>query len=206
MVKINKVYTRKGDGGNTSLVGGRAVAKDDLRVEGYGTVDELNCIVGLVRTHNAQMPTEPRRNALDTILQYIQQRLFDLGAGLATHPDDAYPGQVTVQERDVKWLETVIDRMNEELEPLQSFILPGGGVVNAFLHQARAVCRRAERVIVALSREETVGEHDLPYLNRLSDALFVFSRWVAATLNEPESLWQQNLEYDASWNWQEPGS
>lgn len=201
MVKINKVYTRTGDRGNTSLVGGRVVAKDDLRVEAYGTVDELNCVIGLARTANAQKPASRRRDALDTILQFVQQRLFDLGSELATHPDDTYEGQIFVQAEDVTWLETVIDRMNAELEPLKSFILPGGGQVNAFLHQARAVCRRAERVTVALAREERVGEQVVPYINRLSDALFVFGRWVTATLDEPETLWQPGLAYDDSWHW-----
>lgn len=201
MVKINKVYTRTGDSGNTSLVGGRKVPKDNLRVAAYGTIDELNSLIGMARSHNAEKPPDPRQIAFERILLLIQQRLFDLGAELATHPEDSYPGQVTVRAVDVTWLETVIDRMNEELQPLESFILPGGGMVHTALHLARAVCRRAERVIVALAREEEVGEQVLPYVNRLSDALFVFGRWVAQNLGESESLWQQGLEYDDSWKW-----
>ncbi len=201
MVRINRVYTRKGDSGNTSLVGGRKIGKDHLRVESYGTVDELNSVLGIVRGLNLKKPAGARRDGLEKILQIVQQRLFDLGSQLATQPGDEYEGQVRVSAADVKWLEEVIDTMNAELEPLKSFILPGGGEVTAFLHQARAVCRRGERVVVALAREEPVGEFVLPYLNRLSDALFVFSRWVTATLDEPETLWKPGLGYDDSWRW-----
>lgn len=201
MVRINRVYTRKGDGGNTSLVGGREIAKDHLRVESYGTVDELNSLLGIVRFFNAQKPAGERRDSLEKILQLVQQKLFDLGAELATRPGDEYEGQPKITARDVEWLEEVIDTMNAELEPLKSFVLPGGGGVTAFLHQARAVCRRGERVAVALAREEPVGEFVVPYLNRLSDALFVFSRWVTATLGEAETLWEPGLAYDDSWRW-----
>ncbi|HKI99184.1 MAG TPA: cob(I)yrinic acid a,c-diamide adenosyltransferase [bacterium] len=199
MVRINRVYTRKGDRGNTSLVGGRAVPKDDPRVECYGTVDELNAVLGIVRSFNADKPASPRRDGFDRILQAIQQRLFDLGAELATLPEDRHESQVCVAAEDVSWLEQVIDTMNAELEPLQSFILPGGGRVSAFLHQARTVCRRAERTVVRLGREQEVGEQILPYLNRLSDALFVFGRWVAATLGEREVLWEPGVAADDSW-------
>ena len=201
MVRINQVYTRKGDGGDTSLVGGRPIGKDDLRVQSYGTVDELNSVLGIVRTYNSQKPADPRRDGLEKILQAIQQKLFDLGAQLATRPGDEYEGQVAVSAKEVAWLEKVIDTMNAELAPLKSFILPGGGPVSAFLHQARAVCRRAEREVVALSRREPVGEQVVPYLNRLSDALFVFARWVTANLDEPEHLWQPGLADDDSWRW-----
>jgi cob(I)alamin adenosyltransferase len=199
MVRINRVYTRKGDRGNTSLVGGRSVPKDDLRVESYGTVDELNSVLGIVRSFNAEKPAGPRRDGFDRVLQTIQQRLFDLGAELATLPEDHYEGQITVSAEDVAWLERVIDTMNAELQPLQSFILPGGGAVSAFLHQARSVCRRAERIAVHLAREQEVGAQVVPYLNRLSDALFVFSRWVAATLGEREVLWEPRSVADDTW-------
>lgn len=199
MVRINKVYTRTGDRGNTSLVGGRSVGKDDPRVECFGAVDELNSVLGIVRCFNGEKPSDPRRDGLDEILAAIQQRLFDLGAELATHPRDRYEGQVLIGDPDVKWLEQVIDTLNGELAPLKSFILPGGGKVAAFLHQARTVCRRCERNAVALSRKEEVGAAALAYLNRLSDALFVFSRWVTATMGEPESLWEPGLPRDDSW-------
>lgn len=201
MVRINRVYTRKGDKGKTSLVGGRPIAKDDLRVECYGTVDELNCVLGIVRSYNSRKSPGARRDGFDKILLAIQQRLFDLGSELATRPGDEYRGQVLVGAQDVKWLEGVIDTMNAELEPLESFILPGGGPVSVFLHQARAVCRRAERRVVSLSGEQQVGKQIIPYLNRLSDALFVFGRWVTANLDEPETLWQPGLQYDESWRW-----
>jgi cob(I)alamin adenosyltransferase len=200
MVKINRVYTRMGDGGNTSLVGGRPIAKDDPRVEAYGTVDELNTVLGLARSFNAAKEPSPPRDGLEQVLQAIQQRLFDLGAQLATRPGDEYEGQVLVTAGDVTWLEHVIDTLNAELPPLNSFVLPGGGPVTATLHQARAVCRRCERLVVALGRGQAVGEQVLPYLNRLSDALFVMSRWVAATLGERELLWQPGLPYDDSWH------
>ena len=200
MVRINKVYTRTGDRGNTSLVGGRGVGKDDPRVECFGTVDELNSVLGIVRCFNDEKPSDPRRDGFDMILAAIQQRLFDLGAELATHPEDRYEGQILIGDEDVKWLEHVIDTLNGELPPLKSFVLPGGGRVSAFLHQARGVCRRGERAAVALSREEEVGEAVLAYLNRLSDALFVFSRWVTATMGEPETLWAPGLSQDHSWH------
>jgi len=199
MVKINRVYTRMGDSGKTSLVGGRKIAKDDPRVEAYGTVDELNTLLGLARSFNAEKAPSPRQAGLDRLLQAVQQRLFDLGSQLATRPGDEYEGQPLVTERDVEWLERTIDALNAELPPLNSFVLPGGGPVTAFLHQARAVCRRCERLVVALGRSQPVGAHVLPYLNRLSDALFVLSRWAAATLGERELLWQPGLAYDDSW-------
>ena len=206
MVKINRVYTRTGDQGNTSLVGGRKTVKDDLRVECFGTVDELNCVLGLARSFNTGREETAEqgeaRQRLEQVLQMIQQRLFDLGAELATHPEDRYAGQVLAGQGDVDWLERVIDALNEDLEPLTSFILPGGGPVSAFLHQARAVCRRAERIAVALGRREALGPIVVPYLNRLSDALFVMARWAAARLGEREVLWQPGL---ASGGWPPEG-
>jgi len=201
MVRINKVYTRKGDGGNTSLVGGRAAAKDDPRVACFGTVDELNSALGIARAHNRAVPASPRGDALERILQAVQQRLFDLGAELATHPDDARPDQPRLATADVAWLERVIDAMNAELPPLESFLLPGGGLLGAHLHLARTVCRRAEREAVALARGEAVGAQVVPYLNRLSDLLFVAARWAAVARDEPEVLWQPRLALDDSWRW-----
>ncbi|MCZ6747868.1 MAG: cob(I)yrinic acid a,c-diamide adenosyltransferase [SAR324 cluster bacterium] len=199
MVRINRVYTKKGDGGETSLVGGRAVSKDDPRVQCYGTVDELNSLIGIVRSFNAEKPAGQERDGFDRGLQAIQQRLFDLGAELATHPGDEYEGQVKISAKDVTWLERAIDRLNADLAPLENFVLPGGSPLNAFLHHARTVCRRAEREAVALSRHEKVGKHVIPYLNRLSDALFVFSRWSAVSLGEQETLWEPGLSPDDNW-------
>ncbi|MEE2717029.1 MAG: cob(I)yrinic acid a,c-diamide adenosyltransferase [SAR324 cluster bacterium] len=200
MVRITKVYTRSGDTGDTGLVGGTRIPKDAPRIESYGTVDELNSIVGLCRSFLAQKEASVRRDKLDLILEAIQQKLFDLGSELATLPGDEYEGQITLQPEDADWLEEVIDAMNEELEPLRSFILPGGTPLNAFLHQARTVCRRAERDVIRLSREDPVNPEVVKYLNRLSDFLFVAGRWVTATLGEQETLWQPG-KAQPEWEW-----
>jgi cob(I)alamin adenosyltransferase len=199
MVRINRVYTRKGDAGETSLVGGRTVFKDDPRVACYGTVDELNAVLGLVRAANAEKPASADRDGLERALQFIQQRLFDLGAELATHPGDEYEGQVKVSADDVRWLEQVLDRLNAKLAPLKSFVLPGGGQLNAALHLARTVCRRAEREAVALSRQQTLGPQVIPYLNRLSDLLFVLARWAALATGERETIWEQRSAEKVGW-------
>ncbi len=200
MVRITKVYTKTGDKGETGLVGGRRLPKDHPRIEAYGTVDELMSLIGLVRCFNEQKEPSVRRDKFEVILQAIQQKLFDMGSQLATYPGDEYEGQVKLKESDVLWLEEVIDAMNEELSALTSFILPGGTPVNAFLHQARTVCRRAERETLRLSRQEEIGEWVVPYLNRLSDALFVFGRWCSATLGETELLWKPG-KGTPDWKW-----
>ena len=206
MVRINKVYTRTGDGGNTSLVGGGQVGKDHPQVDCYGTVDELNAAFGLARAFNATEPAHPRREGLERLLQFLQQRLFDLGGELATPPpeegtskEDAPARKSTFTTEEITWMEGVIDTFNEELEPLRSFILPGGGVVAAQLHQARTICRRAERMAVSLARQQALPGQAVPYLNRLSDLLFVMSRWVAIHLEGGEKLWEPGLSADTSW-------
>ena len=203
VVRISKVYTKTGDKGETSLVGGIRIAKDHPRMEAIGTVDELNSLVGLVRTFNSQKPVSDRRDKFDGILQTLQQWLFDLGHELACDPKNPPKrGQVaTMTEQQVQWLEQVIDAMNEELEPLDSFVLPGGTPVNAFLHQCRTVCRRAERCMVALSRKEAVGPWAIAFINRLSDTFFVFSRWVAGTMGEEEVLWNPASSVNQDWKW-----
>jgi cob(I)alamin adenosyltransferase len=201
MVRINKVYTKKGDKGETSLAYGKKIGKDHPRVRAYGTVDELNSLVGIVRCFNQEKPESVRRDKLETILQAIQQRLFDIGSILATDPKSAPKSMPAVSEKNVTWLEDVIDAMNEELKPLNSFVLPGGSHVNAFLHQCRTVCRRAERDIVSLSRDEEIEPNLIAYINRLSDALFVFSRWTASTMNEKEFLWEPGQEDPEDWGW-----
>ena len=203
VVRISRVYTKTGDKGETSLVGGIRIAKDHPRMEAIGTVDELNSLVGLVRTFNSQKTVSDRRDKFDGILQTLQQWLFDLGHELACDPKNPPKrGQVaTMTEQQVQWLEQVIDAMNEELEPLDSFVLPGGTPVNAFLHQCRTVCRRAERVMVALSREEEVGPSAIAFINRLSDTFFVFSRWVACTMGEEEVLWDPGSSENKDWKW-----
>ena len=201
MVRINKVYTKTGDSGQTSLVGGERISKDHIRVEAYGTVDELNSFIGMVRSCNAKLSASERRDKLELILNTIQQRLFDLGSILATAESGAtYSKEFSVT--NVTWLEEVIDAMNEELEPLASFVLPGGSPLNASLHLSRTVCRRAERVIMTLSREEKVPAPVMAFLNRLSDALFVFSRWVVSTMDEEEYLWKPGDTEFPDWRWQ----
>ena len=192
-MRISKVYTRTGDAGKTRLAGGQQVFKDDRRVEAYGSVDELNAVVGTARSFIAGCLRDNAKLAtLDQELHVIQSKLFDVGGLLATAPGARFPNMPAITEDDVTRLEIVIDSMNAELEPLQEFILPGGGPPTSFLHMARTVCRRAERHCVTLSREDSVGPTLLMYLNRLSDALFVFARWVAKVQGEPEHFWQRS--------------
>lgn len=192
-IRITRVYTRAGDDGTTALVGGKRVPKDDLRIEAYGTVDELNSIVGLARVFNAEAPPTPARDRLETILQRIQNELFDLGSELATPPEAAYEGMFRVGPDDVAALERLMDECQADLEPLNSFVLPGGGRVSAFLHQCRTVCRRAERLVLRLDRAEPLGPWPLRYLNRLSDLFFVLSRWIGKHSGEREYLWERGL-------------
>jgi cob(I)alamin adenosyltransferase len=203
MVRINKVYTKTGDKGETSLAQGGRISKAHPRVHAYGTVDELNSLVGIVRCFNLQKPASVRREKFESILQAIQQRLFDIGSILATDPKSDRKNLPALEKQSVNWLEQVIDAMNEELSPLASFVLPGGSPVNAFLHQCRTVCRRAEREIVRLSLKEEIDSNLLAYVNRLSDALFVFSRWTASTMNEDEFLWEPGKKDPDDWRWEE---
>ena len=194
-IRITRVYTRTGDDGMTALVGGKRVSKDAARIEAYGTVDELNAVVGLVRAWNEEGKGQRELHLrLDAMLQAIQQELFDLGSELATPEDFTYDGMHRMGEEEVTRIERVIDECQEELEPLKSFILPGGGRISAQLHQCRTVCRRAEREILGLSRIENVGEWPLRYVNRLSDLFFVLGRWVGKNLGETEYLWQRGLK------------
>jgi len=174
LVRLNKIYTRTGDDGSTGLVDGSRLSKADLRVQAYGDVDETNSIIGLVRLN-----LENQR--LDAMLARVQNDLFDLGADLATPlPEDGaaeseYALRV-VAEQSTR-LESELDTLNADLQPLTSFVLPGGSAPAAFLHQARTVCRRAERAAVALANDQSINPAALTYLNRLSDFLFVAARW-----------------------------
>jgi cob(I)alamin adenosyltransferase len=197
-IRLTRIYTRTGDQGMTALVGGGRVPKESVRLEAYGTVDELNAAIGIVRTY---LPNYRERFAADfewysEMLRRVQNELFDVGSELATPPQAEYEGMHQMSEGEVAELEHEMDRMQEELRPLNSFTLPGGGVLNAFLHQARTVCRRAERICWALKRDEPVSDQLLIYLNRLSDHLFIQSRWVAKRLDEPEFLWDRGLRLD----------
>jgi len=195
MVRITKVYTRTGDKGETSLVGGKRLPKDSPRIDAYGTIDELNSIVGLARAFNEEkLAAGEAHRFLDSVLRQVQDELFDLGSQLAT-PDDFYQaGMYRVSQREVKKLEQLIDECQKELEPLKSFVLPGGGKIGAYLHQCRTVCRRAEREILRLSRVEPLTEWTITYVNRLSDLFFVLSRWISKQTGEPEYLWQRGLQ------------
>lgn len=192
MVRLNKIYTRTGDGGMTSLAGGHAVSKDGLRCEAYGTVDELNAVMGYVRAHltagDSDLPPADR-DRVDGWMSELQQQLFNLGCDLCVLPEDRRETTPTIRDENVTELERWIDTLNEDLEPLKSFILPGGDAVAASLHLARTVCRRAERITVTLAHEEALEARCVTYLNRLSDALFVTARWTAQRAGCGENLW-----------------
>jgi cob(I)alamin adenosyltransferase len=189
MVVLNRIYTRTGDGGETALGSGERVSKADVRIEAYGTVDETNTVIGLVRLHTKQ--TELR--VLDEMLGRIQNELFDLGADLCV-PDRGQklewePLRILLSQAER--LEQEIDQLNEDLSPLRSFVLPGGVSAAAYLHQARTVCRRAERLMVALKNVEgeVVSDAAMAYVNRLSDFLFVASRWANVKSGDGDVLW-----------------
>jgi len=182
-IRTMKIYTRTGDRGDTSLFGGQRVPKDALRIEAYGTVDELNSVLGIVRADNA----EP---ALDATLQRIQDELFVLGADLATPRSLEKKGVRRIAHTEADRLEQEIDRFEADLKPLKSFILPGGSPVAARMHFARTVCRRAERIVVRLSRNEDIGDDITIYLNRLSDLLFVLARYANHAARVPEVKWK----------------
>ena len=176
------------DKGQTGLVGGQRVPKDALRIDCYGTVDELNAFVGAACLSAGEKGIEK----LAAILKRIQHELFNLGSILATKPEDVHPKQPRITAAEIRQLEREIDEMNAGLPALRSFVLPGGSRLNVELHICRTVCRRAERIAVALAREEELPAEAIQYLNRLSDALFVWSRWANRELEAPEVLWQPN--------------
>jgi cob(I)alamin adenosyltransferase len=185
---LNRIYTKTGDKGETGLVGGQRVPKDAQRIEVFGTVDELNSFVGLVRISCR----ENKLDDLELIFERIQHELFNLGSVLATLPADVHPNQPQVTKATIEQLEQDIDHFNSNLPSLRSFVLPGGSRVCAELHVCRTVCRRAERELVTLSHHEEIPREALLYLNRLSDAFFVWSRFVNQALGVEEALWQPN--------------
>jgi cob(I)alamin adenosyltransferase len=192
-IALNRIYTKRGDTGETSLAGGQRVPKDALRIEAYGAVDELNAFVGMACVTCAeQAPGTIRLAELFGILRRVQHELFNLGSILSTLPQDVHPKQARVTEAEVAQLEREIDAMNAELPALRSFVLPGGTRLNTELHAARTICRRAERLLVALARKEETPPEAVRYLNRLSDALFVWSRWVNHQMGLAEVLWEPN--------------
>lgn len=185
-IGIHKAYTRTGDDGKTALVDGTRVPKDDLRIEAYGAVDELNSIVGLAQleAHEAGLV------GMATDLRRVQHQLFNLGSILATPMASQGAQQPRVRDQDVAWLEQTMDAANKDLPALTSFILPGGSRLNGLLHLARTVCRRAERIAVTLRRDDGCTEVEVRYLNRLSDAFFVWARQAAHEGPGDEVLWR----------------
>jgi cob(I)alamin adenosyltransferase len=187
MPRLTRIYTKTGDAGTTGLGGGRRVSKDDARVHAYGTVDELGSAIGLALALGVV-----RR--LETELERIQNELFDLGSDLCWPNDDERRGAIpTVQGHHVEHLEQLIDELNGVVGPLANFLLPGGAAGAAQLHVARTVCRRAEREVIALTRQEVIGDLVVPYLNRLSDALFLMARFENHERGVAEPLWQPGL-------------
>jgi cob(I)alamin adenosyltransferase len=186
-IALNRIYTKAGDQGQTHLAGGQRITKDSLRIECYGTVDELNAFAGMAGVSSGELVPE-----LAAILRRVQHELFNLGSILATKPEDVHPKQARITGTEIEQLEEEIDRMNAELAPLRSFVLPGGSRLNTELHACRTICRRAERIAVRLAREEDIPPEIIQYLNRLSDAFFVWSRWANHVLGIPEVLWEPN--------------
>lgn len=192
-IRITRVYTRGGDTGKTSLVGGARVDKDCRKLESYGTVDELICLTGLARTRvsgAAKGKAKAAWSVLESELRLIQNKLFDAGSILATPAGVTYASMPSVSAADVTALERSMDAMQKELPALDSFVLPGGTEANSALHLCRAVCRRAEREVLRLSREEAVDPLLIKYVNRLSDWFFVASRHASRLEGAPEYLWE----------------
>ena len=189
-MRIHKVYTRTGDEGMTDLVGGERVPKDSLRIESYGTVDELQSVLGMLR---AALGESGNMGEIVGHIHRVQQDLFDLGSTLSTPPQHAGRVKNPITAERIGWLEETMDRWNEELPPLRSFVLSGGGRFSALGHVARTVCRRCERIVLRLAREEEVPAEVLRYLNRLSDFLFVLARHLARIFGEDEPLWETPL-------------
>jgi cob(I)alamin adenosyltransferase len=192
-IVLNRIYTRTGDSGQTSLVGGQRIAKDAPRIEAYGMVDELNAAVGIARSTAEDLAGKHGAlKRLAAILKRVQHELFNLGSILATLPEDIGERQPKITAAEVKQLEREIDEANVSLPVLRSFVLPGGSRLEAELHLCRTICRRAERVLVSLASKEPVSEEAIRYVNRLSDALFVWSRWVNQVVGAEETLWAPN--------------
>lgn len=185
---MSRIYTRTGDLGETGLFGGGRVRKNDLRVAAYGTVDELNAILGVARS---ALPNDPTHAQIDQFVVRVQHQLFNFGAELAA-PQPATHGAEFVNDADVAWLEQTIDAWEQSLAPLRNFILPGGTLEAAHLHWARTVCRRAERLIVELAASEPLRDEILRYVNRLSDALFVAARTANRLAGAADVVWNQH--------------
>ena len=190
-IRLNKIYTRSGDTGKTRLIGGEERWKDDARVEAYGTVDELNAQIGLCR----ELIKETGNKQFDSLIQTlksVQNELYNLGTQLAVALGGDADNLPQLSDDAILKLESEIDTSNESLSELTSFVLPGGSVINSQFHIARNVCRRGERRVVCLSKKENVDSDNIRYLNRLSDGLFVWSRWVSNIVGDEENVWDPN--------------
>lgn len=197
-LNIHKVYTRGGDAGQTSLIGGQRVAKDDTRINAYGTVDELSAFIGSAIVTTRSLVSEfSAMTQLEQKLIRIQHELFNLGTMLATPEAAPKSKQPKITQADIDALESEMDTFNDDLPQLTSFVLPGGSRLSAELHLCRTVCRRAERLCVGLQRDEPNAALPVKYLNRLSDAFFVLGRWADTTQKAPEILWDPNLATSA---------
>lgn len=200
-LRITRVYTKTGDQGETGLVGGQRVPKHHPRIEAYGTVDELAAALGTVRieldAEAHQFPNLADAQKIAAHLEYIQNQLFTLGGDLATRIQDRHPMMPVIGKQQIAYLERLCDALNSELPPLADFILAGGSRTAVALHVARTICRRAERTVVALTCDEQTGDFPLVYLNRLSDALFVLSRWVNARIGKSETIWNRDTDEPA---------
>jgi cob(I)alamin adenosyltransferase len=197
---INRVYTRRGDRGETSLVGGQRLPKDALRIEAYGTVDELNSAMGLALVSARQLQDADSELAgLVRRIRRVQHELFNLGSLLATRPEEVGANQARITNSEIARLEREIDEVNAALPELRSFVLPGGSRLSAELHLCRTVCRRAERACVRLQRDDPESDPAaVAYLNRLGDALFAWSRWADLRQGAAEALWDPNIADETS--------
>ena len=193
-ILINKVYTKSGDKGQTYLVGGKKIAKDDIRICSYGEIDELNAYIGGCRQLIVEKSDNSEFKKLSNILYRIQNELFNLGNMLATLDEDIKKGMPRIEDSHIKKMENEIDYFNENLPDLKSFVLPGGSQLNIWFHISRTLCRRCERTVVSLSQKESVDDIIVKYLNRLSDGLFVWSRWVNVMQSHPEVSWNPNIK------------
>ncbi len=189
-VNLTKIYTKTGDKGMTRLVGGKKISKGDAALECYGTVDELNCYIGLIRTGLENLDAVEAISFSREIFKQIQNELFDIGSVLATPKEIAISGNKELSSSQIQNMENAIDKFLEELEPLKSFTLPGGSLINAHSHVARAVCRRLERLLWRQNETQPIQDNILIYINRLSDFLFVFSRWILKFEGKTEFLWE----------------
>lgn len=195
MPKLTRIYTRTGDDGTTGLVGGARVKKNDLRIETYGTLDELSSVIGVARSFLYEDLHDERLSRIDGWLAWTQDLLFNLGSELATPPDKRWPDMPLIGPADAHALEHAIDEAQRDLQPLANFIHPGGSHAGAFVHVARTVCRRAERLLVTLRQSDaSISGSAMVYVNRLSDALFVWARAINAARNRQEYLWNAKTE------------